>query len=98
MVPRKQAGHMTCTRPQAERQILLATRASSTHDPKRKSCQQGNLIPKRTLRYSMASEFLDPLLHWSHPLRGRFCHHLDKILAIACERNQVVWIEDIPLN
>ena len=33
MVPRKQAGHMTCTRPQAERQILLATRASSTHDP-----------------------------------------------------------------
>ena len=33
MVPRKQAGHMTCTRPRAERQILLATRASSTHDP-----------------------------------------------------------------
>jgi hypothetical protein len=33
MVPRKQAGHMTCTRPQAERQIVLATRASSTHDP-----------------------------------------------------------------
>src|SRR5262249_31482597 len=32
MVPRKQAGHMTCTRPQAERQILLAMRASSTHD------------------------------------------------------------------
>ena len=31
MVPPKQAGHMTCTRPQAERQ----TRASSTHDPKR---------------------------------------------------------------
>jgi len=29
----KQAGHMTCTRPQAERQIPLATRASSTHDP-----------------------------------------------------------------
>src|SRR5688500_9019727 len=37
MVPRKQAGHMTCTRPQAERQILLATRASSTHDPEQKS-------------------------------------------------------------
>src|ERR1700751_6178589 len=37
MVPRKQAGHMTCTRPQAERQILLATRASSTHDSKRAS-------------------------------------------------------------
>jgi hypothetical protein len=37
MVPRKQAGHMTCTRPQAARQILLATRASSTHDPKRTS-------------------------------------------------------------
>jgi signal transduction histidine kinase len=35
MVPRKQAGHMTCTRPQAARQILLATRASSTHDPQR---------------------------------------------------------------
>jgi len=35
MVPRKQAGHMTCTRPQAERQNLLAMRASSTHDPKR---------------------------------------------------------------
>jgi hypothetical protein len=34
MVPRKQAGHMTCTRPQAERQNLLAMRASSTHDPK----------------------------------------------------------------
>src|ERR1700745_3663107 len=33
MVPRKQAGHMTCTRPQGERQILLAMRASSTHDP-----------------------------------------------------------------
>src|ERR1700755_2622727 len=30
-----EAGHMTCTRPQAERQILLATRASSTHDPTR---------------------------------------------------------------
>ena len=37
MVPRKQAGHMTCTRPQAERQNLLAMRASSTHDPCRKS-------------------------------------------------------------
>jgi len=35
MVPRKQAGHMTCTRPQAARQIPLAMRASSTHDPKR---------------------------------------------------------------
>jgi len=34
MVPRKQAGHMTCTRPRAKRQILLAMRASSTHDPK----------------------------------------------------------------
>jgi hypothetical protein len=33
MVPRKQAGHMTCTRPQAERQNFLAMRASSTHDP-----------------------------------------------------------------
>jgi hypothetical protein len=33
-VPRKQAGHMTCTRPQAARQILLAMRASSTHDPR----------------------------------------------------------------
>jgi hypothetical protein len=32
-VPRKQAGHMTCTRPQAERQNPLATRAPSTHDP-----------------------------------------------------------------
>src|ERR1700722_16214967 len=32
-VPRKQAGHMTCPRPQAARQILLAMRASSTHDP-----------------------------------------------------------------
>lgn len=29
----QQAGHMTCTRPRAERQIPLATRASSTHDP-----------------------------------------------------------------
>mgnify|MGYP006886483699 CR=1 FL=1 len=38
MVPRKQAGHMTCTRPQAARQILLAMRASSTHDPIRTSC------------------------------------------------------------
>jgi hypothetical protein len=37
MVPRKQAGHMTCTRPQAARQILLAMRASSTHDPQRTS-------------------------------------------------------------
>jgi hypothetical protein len=37
MVPRKQAGHMTCTRPQAARQIPLATRASSTHDPELKS-------------------------------------------------------------
>jgi hypothetical protein len=41
MVPRKQAGHMTCTRPQAERQILLATRASSTHDPEQKSAVVG---------------------------------------------------------
>ena len=32
-MPHQQAGHMTCTRPQAERQIPLATRASSTHDP-----------------------------------------------------------------
>lgn len=30
----RQAGHMTCTRQQAERQIPLATRASSTHAPK----------------------------------------------------------------
>jgi len=35
MVPRKQAGHMTCARPLAERQILFAMRASSTHDPQR---------------------------------------------------------------
>src|SRR5262245_52845117 len=33
MTPHKQAGHMTCTRPQAERQNPLAPRASSTHDP-----------------------------------------------------------------
>jgi hypothetical protein len=39
MVPRKQAGHMTCTRPQGKRQILLAMRASSTHDPKQKICE-----------------------------------------------------------
>ena len=32
-VPREQAGHMTCTRPQAAHQIPLATRAPSTHDP-----------------------------------------------------------------
>jgi hypothetical protein len=32
MVPRKQAGHMTWTRPQAERQNFLAMRASSAHD------------------------------------------------------------------
>ena len=31
--PRKQAGHMTCTRPLAERQNPLALRAPSTHDP-----------------------------------------------------------------
>ena len=30
-VPREQAGHMTCTRPQAEGPIPLAIRASSTH-------------------------------------------------------------------
>ena len=29
------AGDMTCTRPQATRQILLAMRASSRHDPTR---------------------------------------------------------------
>ena len=29
MAPHRQAGNMTCTRPQAKRQILLATRASS---------------------------------------------------------------------
>ena len=33
MVPRKQAGHMTCTRPLAKRPILLAMRAPSTRDP-----------------------------------------------------------------
>ena len=33
MMPRKQA--VTCTRPQAERQTLLATLASFTHDPLR---------------------------------------------------------------
>ena len=32
-VPRQQAGHMTCTRPQIARKIPLATRASSTHEP-----------------------------------------------------------------
>jgi hypothetical protein len=32
-IPHQQAGHMTCTRPQAARQIFLATRAPSTHDP-----------------------------------------------------------------
>jgi len=37
VVPRKQAGHMTCTGPPAERQILLAMRASSTHDPQQTS-------------------------------------------------------------
>ena len=33
LMPHQQAGHMTCTRPQAARQIPLATRAPSTHDP-----------------------------------------------------------------
>ena len=32
-LPHKQAGHMTCTRPHAPRQIPLAIRASSTDDP-----------------------------------------------------------------
>jgi hypothetical protein len=31
--PRKQAGHMTCTRPQADCQPALDSRAPSTHDP-----------------------------------------------------------------
>jgi hypothetical protein len=31
--PSCEAGHMTCTRPHAARQIPLAMRASSTHDP-----------------------------------------------------------------
>jgi hypothetical protein len=63
MVPRKQAGHMTCTRPQAERQILLAMRASSTHDPiqtpflthKMRLCaaKDGSLF--REVRYKWAS-------------------------------------------
>ena len=50
MVPRKQAGHMTCTRPQAERQILLATRASSTHDPQRtlKGMTEASGVPSLT--------------------------------------------------
>lgn len=30
-VPRKQAGHMTCTRPRSSRRFSLATRAPSTH-------------------------------------------------------------------
>jgi hypothetical protein len=46
MVPRKQAGHMTCTRPQAERQNLLAMRASSTHDPDR-VCRPGSDLLRR---------------------------------------------------
>jgi hypothetical protein len=45
MVPRKQAGHMTCTRPQAERQNLLAMRASSTHDPKPTSTVRCEIQP-----------------------------------------------------
>src|SRR5499426_2223993 len=45
VVPRKQAGHMTCTRPSAERQILLAMRASSTHDP----------------MYALQEVFVDPI-------------------------------------
>ncbi len=40
MAPREQAGHMTCTRPQAERQIPLATRASSTHEPEQYANQR----------------------------------------------------------
>jgi hypothetical protein len=36
-MPHQQAGHMTCTRPQAKRQIPLATRASfSNRSDKRK--------------------------------------------------------------
>ena len=61
MVPRKQAGHMTCTRPQAERQILLAMRASPTHDPKQKRNQM-NLCPfafGRYLRIMTYSVLLD---------------------------------------
>ena len=37
MAPHKQAGHMTCTRPQAESQNPLAPWASSTHDPERRA-------------------------------------------------------------
>ena len=36
-VPREQAGDMTCTRPQAMHQNLLAIRASSRHGPSPKN-------------------------------------------------------------
>jgi DNA-directed RNA polymerase specialized sigma24 family protein len=55
-VPRKQAGHMTCTRPQAARQILLATRASSTHDPKA-TCPRNGTLVRSTLRSRLPEHY-----------------------------------------
>ena len=84
MVPRKQAGHMTCTRPQAERQILLATRASSTHDPgcvKTPCCCYDSLVILReeSMRrfveeadrgqWTLLPECLDDFIDESNPVR-----------------------------
>jgi hypothetical protein len=54
MVPRKQAGHMTCTRPPGKRQILLAMRASSTHDPK-ETLHPECLPPRRSAVHASGS-------------------------------------------
>ena len=62
MVPRKQAGHMTCTRPQAERQNLLAMRASSTHDPEQTYCSASATVRIRNyqLRSAMLRGYVAP--------------------------------------
>jgi hypothetical protein len=60
MVPRKQAGHMTCTRPQAERQILLAMRASSTHDPQLTSAH--SVEAGNSLRYELSGHWFEQIV------------------------------------
>src|SRR5262245_50159017 len=95
MTPRKQAGHMTCTRPQAARQISLATGASSTHDPQQTLARR--LFPQRLS--NGASAVAKTLRHWAEcaVLQGNDsdwradCYQLDRqgvwrrLLARKCQ-------------
>src|ERR1700747_2813593 len=82
MVPRKQAGHMTCTRPPGKRQILLAMRASSTHDPKATKdpfVVNSWLCGRRTRPPKLSEKTQTQNVHPSSagPFEECFCRHIE---------------------